>query len=179
MARLFYFTMGFHENFALRRLASHGVDSRDSILVATLKPAIPGVKDAFESLRLYASKSGVRRIELLEVPLDPVGGLASSAFFILDRLHRYVSLGYRLIVADLTGGSRPLIVASMIALIMASESADIDLWLQSDTGGSWESRMPPGIISLIKRGLSREKEALLVFLAEKPGASVEELTERL
>ena len=174
MPRLFYLTLGFHENFAIRRLSVNGASTEDFVLAVTLSPAVSGVVKAFDSLRLYASRLGISSVELFEVPGEDV---AMAIGLLVDRLTSLVARGYDPVVADLTGGSRFLTAASLISLTLISDLARVDVYLQSDTGAAWESRIPPGIMGLLREGLSREKERIVEAIRGKPGITPDEIAE--
>ncbi len=168
-------TLGFHENFALRRLTSNGATRGDGILVATLKPLHGGAKSAYQALSVFASRMGVGDIGVVEVDPEDLG---KASYVIAKAIVESIEgKGYEAIIADLTGGPRFIVVASLISLMILSRRFTVDVYVQSDTGGEWEHKIPGKIIeAMISLPLS-DKLRLLKAIVAHPGSTPSELSD--
>jgi len=97
--RSFVFTLGFHEDFAIRRLASKAARRGEPILVLTAKPAVGAVQKAFNSLREFCLRVGLEEPRLAELDLSDGARALVEARTLIGQLPG-------LIVADVSGGSR-------------------------------------------------------------------------
>ncbi|MCE4611617.1 MAG: CRISPR-associated CARF protein Csa3 [Desulfurococcales archaeon] len=177
MGRLFAFTLGFTESYALRRLSKQGAGRDDYVLVFTVEPVVGGVKEAFNALKTFALKMGVDNVELELLPPADLGAAVSKA---LRRLKTFAHAGYRPVYIDVTGGSRYIVTAVTIASIMLREF-ERRLYVASDTGEDWDSSVD---LTSFERtycsSLKKEYEDILLYLARiGRGASVREIAEVL
>ncbi|MEB3780367.1 MAG: CRISPR-associated CARF protein Csa3 [Desulfurococcales archaeon] len=175
--RLFLLTLGFHENFALRRLTGHGATRGDGVLAVTLKPLHGGAKSAFQALSMFASRMGVEDISVLEVEPEDLGSASYVIAGALIKASR--EKGYNSIIADLTGGPRFIVVSTLISLIVVSHRLNVDIYVQSDTGGEWEHRIPGKVIEALMAVPSSDKLKLLKAIVAKPGSTPSELSYNL
>ena len=65
--RSFVFMLGFHEDFAIRRLASKAAQRGEPILVLTAKPAVGAVQKAYSLLRELCRRVGLEEPSLAEL----------------------------------------------------------------------------------------------------------------
>lgn len=168
--RVFVFSLGFHEDFALRRLHSHGASGGDRIVAVTLDPVVGGVARAFESIRTMASRLGLAEPVLLRVP---GGDLARAVAMVAGA----VRSGGGYVVADVTGGPRFAGLAVLLGVVFSG--VDGEVWVQSEAGGGWEARVPLGVLRLLRQPLSPEKRRLLEFFAANPGCRPEDAAAEL
>jgi len=171
--RIFLITLGFHENFAIRRLTASGAGPGDRLLVITLSPMVAGAKNAFESLSAFSRRLGVSEVRLVEV--DP-SSLEESVEKIIEAVDE---VGGREIVVDASGGSRVLVLASLLAVTFLSGRYRVSYYIQSDTGGGWEVKVTDQQLRRLRPTISKEKERILLMVVESPGLTAEELSERL
>ncbi len=76
--RLFVFTLGFHEDFAIRRLTSSAAGRSDAIICVTIKPIASATHRAYGNLVSFAQVNGVNVLGLLDIdPGDPASAIAS------------------------------------------------------------------------------------------------------
>lgn len=170
MARLYIITMGFHENFALRRLGQASRDDR--VVVVTVKPAAKTVIRAYESLKVMASKMGVSVEGLVEIDPGDVEGAVSQILSLASRAGDGV-------VIDASGGSRSLVAITLMAALILSRSFRVDYYIQSDVDAEWEVRITHSHLRLVTRPLTREKKAILEAVVNRPGRPPEELARDL
>jgi CRISPR-associated protein Csa3 len=167
--RSFVFTLGFHEDFAIRRLASKAARRGEPILVLTAKPAVGAVQKAFNSLREFCLRVGLEEPRLAELDLSDGARALVEARALIGQLPG-------LIVADVSGGSRMVVVVAILALLALGR--EYELYVASETGAGFELHVPAGVSRALSR-LSEEKRAILAELSRSPGATAEELARRL
>ncbi len=160
MPRLFAFTLGYHENFAIRRLMEHHASNRDLMLGFTLKPAAGATLNAWENLRAFASRLGVEARGLIE--LDCMN-MAEASATVKSRIE---SLEGR-IIADLTGGARCVVIAVLLGLL--ASSAEGEAWIQIEGGEGGEDRIPLKILRVLREGVSEAKRRILAVIKDNPG----------
>ncbi|GBF09752.1 transcriptional regulator [Aeropyrum pernix] len=167
--RVFAFTLGFHENFAIRTLSSYSADAADSIVAFTYKPVSGAVKTAFHNLASIAARIGVGDHRL--VGLDPGDGLAGMAASMLRHVGDYVKLGaYTRVVFDVTGGPKMLSLSAFIAAMLLSGIRSVEITVQSETAQEYFEKVSGTPFAMFRVSLGREKAAILRYVAEKPGS---------
>ena len=170
MGRLFVFTLGYHENFAIRRLMEHHASRGDSVLGFTLMPAAGAAERAWESLKAFASRLGLEPHGLVELDCS---NLAEASLIVAARVKGLG--GY--VVADLTGGPRCVVIAVFIGLI--ASGAKGEAWIQVEGGGGGEDRIPLTILRVLREGVSEARRRMLCAVARDPGIRPAELAEEL
>ena len=78
-SRVFVITLGYHEDHAIRLLTVCSVSKDDEVIALTAKPVVPAVRRAFDSLRTYLLRLGLKEPKLVEVPTDVIEGLSTIA----------------------------------------------------------------------------------------------------
>jgi CRISPR-associated protein Csa3 len=167
--RSFVFTLGFHEDFAIRRLTSKAAQKGEPILVFTAKPAVGAVQKAYNSLREFCRRVGLEEPSLTELDLSDGPRALVEARNLMGQLPG-------LLVVDVSGGVRALVVVTMLALLALGR--DYELYAASETGTGFELHLPAGVAKALSR-LSEEKRLILAELAKSPGLTVEGLAKRL
>jgi len=167
--RSFVFTLGFHEDFILRRLTKKAARPDERILVVTASPVAGGVLSAFESLREQCRRLGFCEPELLTLDLSDEAG---ALLRLISRLRGLEEP----IVADLSGGMRVVVVLTLLALLLSGRR--FELYVLPEGGEGAELHIPAGVARALA-GLSREKLEILREIAARPGASVEYVAKRL
>ncbi len=170
MGRLFVFTLGFHENFAVRRMVSHSAGRGDSFVCFTLKPAAGATLDAYRSLRTFASRLGVEPGDLVELDCNDLAGSST-------RVRGIVEGHGGPVVADLTGGPRCIILAVFLGLLVSG--VDGEAWVQVEGGEGGEDRIPLKVVGALREGVSGVKREILRLAARTPGIRPEEVAEEL
>ena len=70
LMRSFVFSLGFHEDFILRRLNSKSVQPGEPIIVFTGEPVIGAVETAFSSLYAYCKRLGLSNPVMYSIPVS-------------------------------------------------------------------------------------------------------------
>ena len=177
MDRLFVFTLGFHEDFAIRRLTVAGASRGDGFLCVTLKPAAGATLRAYNNLLNFASVSGVRALGLLEVD---AGSPAQAVASIVSRVFEVSGGSVRSVVFDVSGGSRGVTTPAIFAAILLSIAGfNVDVYVSSEGGEVWEARFPSSFLKVFTLNLGGQAIEILRLLAESQGLQVSEIAERL
>jgi len=126
--RLFVFTLGFHEDFAIRRLTSSAAGRGDGVLCVTIRPVAGATFRAYSNLVSFAQVNGVRVLGLLDVdPGDPASAIAS----IISRVSSVN--GVRSVVFDVSGGSRGVAIPAVFSAILLSIAGyNVDIYVSSE-----------------------------------------------
>jgi CRISPR-associated protein Csa3 len=173
--RLFVFTLGFHEDFAIRRLTSSAAGRSDAVLCATIRPVASATFRAYNNLVSFASVSGVRVLRLLDVdPGDPASAVASIMSEVLN------VGGVKNVIFDVSGGSRGVTTPAVLAaLLLPSLGYNVDIYVSSDGGDVWEARIPSSFLRLLTLNVSQQKLEMLRVLRENQGLTAEEIAAKL
>ncbi len=171
MPRLFVFSIGYHENFAMRRLMSHHASRGDGILGFTMKPAAGAALGAWGSLRTFALRLGMTDHGLHELSCL---NLAESSATVRSMVE---DAGYGAVVADLTGGPRCVVVSVLLGLLASGSEGEV--WVQMEGGEGGEDRIPLSILRVLRRGVSEAMRRMLSTIKESPGMRPQELAEEL
>jgi len=110
----FIFTLGFHEDFILRRLASERAQPGNRIVVMAAKPLTGASRGAFQNLTAYCVRTGLSEPELVEIAPGDFTTMLQAASETIDRLEEPL-------IADLSGGMRILVVVVYTAIITSGK----------------------------------------------------------
>ncbi|MEM1681097.1 MAG: CRISPR-associated CARF protein Csa3 [Sulfolobales archaeon] len=163
--RSFIFTLGFHEDHVIRRLHIHNALPEDFIVLFTVSPISPSVRRAFEGVRSYTLRTGLREPKLVEVPMNSPDGI----FTVVNSLRDVP----RPLVVDVSGGMRFLGLFILISLLFMAE--DVDIYLQPEGGEVQEIYIPKELFEFMRRPLSNNELEILNVVSEHPGITIEEL----
>ena len=154
---LYVFTLGFHADHVIKRLAR----ARDvgGVLIVTATPVPKAVVDAFKNVVAFCEKASLPVPQLLEV--DVVDG-GSAALRVLERLR-----GWSYIVADLGGGMRPLVTSTLIALLLACRWARVELIVTGEREDAPELRIPLNAVYMMLTGIGQEKLRILEEVSKR------------
>ena len=97
--RSFVFSLGFHEDFVIRRLSDLAARRGEGVVLFTGSPVAPGTRRAFTSLVDYCTRVGLDAPRLVELPLSDAPRAVSTAVRVVSSLPEPI-------VADLGGGMR-------------------------------------------------------------------------
>ncbi|MCE4624511.1 MAG: CRISPR-associated CARF protein Csa3 [Desulfurococcales archaeon] len=172
--RLFIATLGFHENFIIRLLNSRAARGGDGLLLVTVKPAAGAVLTAYNNTLAFSARLGVKVYPLLELdPADVAESLHTLVHTITDLAREQ---DYREIIMDITGGSRIVALQAVLAALILRGMSQIELIVQSDTGGDWEAKITGSILDALACGVG-DKIKVLTYLLANPGASTHQIAE--
>ncbi|MCC6057871.1 MAG: CRISPR-associated CARF protein Csa3 [Desulfurococcaceae archaeon] len=152
---LYVFTLGFHADHVIKRLAR----ARDvgGVIVVTATPVVKAVSDAFKNIVAFCDKASFPYPQLLDVDVSDGG---SAALKVLEKLR-----GWSYIVADLGGGMRPLVTVTLIALLLAGKWAQVDLVVTGEREDAVELRVPLNTVYMLLTGIGQEKLRILEELS--------------
>jgi len=167
--RSFVFTLGFHEDYILRRLREKAAQPGEPITIFTAEPVVSGVSRAYESLASFCSSLGLDRPRLVPLNMAAPAYSLTQARSVIQRLPRPI-------VVDLGGGFRSLVLLVFVALLTGCE--DFELHVSVETGEEHGLYMPRGVVRALKR-LSPEKREILAYIGRSPGITAELLARRL
>jgi len=169
---LLLFTLGFHADHVLRRLMMVGNEDVERILIVTAKPVVRAVRQAFHEIASLCDRMYLPTPQLLELPIDDPG--TSVAFLyreIKDRSH---------IVADLSGGMRPVVVVTLLALLLATGRSYVELYVSGEREDAPVARIPLNIFNyVLTKNMSEEKLEILDIVWKVPGLSKHDLAQYL
>lgn len=143
----------------------HNALPEDFTVLFTASPLVTAVVRAFEGVRGYALRTGLREPRLVEVPLDPPDGV-----FVIREVLRELP---RPLVVDISGGMRVLGVLLTMTLLLMGE--DVDIYLQPEGGSTPEVHIPRDLFEFMRRPLSDAEYDVLRAVCNSPGITVEEL----
>ena len=166
----YVFTLGFHEDFAERRLYVTKANRKDVIVLFTCKPAVGAVLRAYEGLKLRITSLGLKTPKLVEINCENPAEAISEARKIIRQLPEPI-------IADLSGGMRIAVILVYTALLM--ENKVFELKMQSESEPAIHMEIPYPILKLIKNPLSKEKQQIILETMRNPGITVKELAEKL
>ncbi len=166
--RSYVFTLGFHEDYIERRLHQTSAKPDDVVVLFTGKPAIGGVKRAFESLRARSLSIGLPEPKLIELEYEEPSKALYQAKQVINALPEPI-------IADLSGGMRVIVIIVYTALLL--EGKHFELYMQPEGSMHMHLHIPRGIIHCIRNPLSKEKMEILKIIMENPGITVKELAQ--
>ena len=169
--RVFVLILGFHEDHAIRVLTEFGAIKEDNILVFTAKPAVPAVRRAFEGLRSYALRAGLKEPKIVEVPQNFYEGIS----VILEALEEFnIETEH---VFELSGGMRYLLIYLLLALILSRRKGWIVIYPEG--GEEKEIVIPKQVLELTVNPPGKAELNVLKQAISAPGTSVEEISLQL
>ena len=180
MKKLFIFTLGFEEKFAMRMITAHGLDQGDKLLFIT-GPMVEKTKRTIDFIKGFIEKYflGQVQMEIMEIKsLESFIGIVSKIYSKITNEEK----NYDRIIVNLSGGMRILVLATYTAIILATLNRKIleKTKIELETEDLSVKLTIPNILikvqELIK--LSKEKLEILKCLIERE-KTVKELAEEL
>jgi len=166
--RLFTATLGFNETYLVNTLHKYGASRGDGVLIVTLNPVVGGVRKALGNLNGIAQVMGFTMHGVVNVERDsPADSIAGIIEKITETVEGY---GYKRVIADLTGGLRIAIVATLTALLLLPGNIGVEVRVQDETGGEGDLRLDIEMLRAALKGLG-EKGRVLAYIASNPGAT--------
>ncbi|MEM4972057.1 MAG: CRISPR-associated CARF protein Csa3, partial [Sulfolobales archaeon] len=162
----YIFTLGFHEDFILRRLLSEKAQPGNRIVVFTVKPAAGATKTAYQNLATYCIRMGLSSPELVELSIGDAEDMISSVLDILETLEEPI-------IADLTGGMRILVIAIYTALIASKKRFRVYVATEGEQRA--QITIESTHIEAITKELTEEKRKILETIVRNPGITPPQL----
>ncbi len=171
MRKLFIFTLGFEEKFAIRMITAHGLDEGDKLLMIT-GPLVEKTQRTISFIRDFLNKyfSGKVAMEVFE--LKDISDFPNLVDRLYDKLRDEV-LKFDEIIVNLSGGMRVIVLATYTALTLLllsiKDIGKIHVELETEDSSARIS-IPIHLAKLLKlRGsLSHEKVQVLKLISCKP-----------
>lgn len=167
--RAFIFTLGFHEDFILRKLRKRGALPDEPIVVFTAEPINSGVYNAYSSLRAYCAHMGLSEPRLVTLNLRDIASSLIKARHVINNLPKPI-------IVDIAGGFRSLGILVFIALLVSTDDFELDVSIE--TGGEEALHIPRKIIKALRK-ISPEKTKILREIYRSPGIRIEDLSRRM
>jgi CRISPR-associated protein Csa3 len=178
MGRLFVFTLGFTESFALRRFNALSAGHGDGFICLTARPVVSGVVNAYQTLVAYAGRLGVSPLGLFDIDMSDA---PSAVYSIIDVVVRALrSSGFDVVVFDVSGGMRLLVASATLSAIMLSRFVSVIFYVGGEGGEYVEFKLDSrdfNVVSLPQ--VSGEDLKILGLLVENEGLGVEGIAGRL
>ena len=168
---LLVFTLGFHADHVIRRLFKSTSDV-EAVHVVTARPVVSAVKHAYSEIVAIIDRMKLPPPKLIDVDVSSPG----ASIYTLYKQWK----SYSHIVADLSGGMRPVVVITLIALTLATLHSHVELYVSGEREDAVEARIPLNILPYaLTKSLSQEKAAILRTLLKTPGLTPHDLAQLL
>jgi len=162
--RVFIFTLGFHEDHAIRLLTSSGASIDDKVVILTESPLITATKKAIEGLKAFTTKAGIGEPLVVKVPPSVNEGI-STILKVFSYDAEYV-LG-------LLGGTEYLIVFTLIALVLSGRNAKI--YVYPEGSNTPEILIDKYVLTTLRRLPTEAELKVLNEIVKAPGITDEEI----
>jgi len=168
----YIFTLGFHEDFIIRRLMSSKTSKGERIIVFTVSPVSGASEKAFKNLEAFCATTGLSRPELVEIKV--------SGREFIEIVYDIISVLKDLeepIIADLSGGMRILVIATYIGVEMSRKRSIV--YVAQESGQGEEYKIDIEEMRILSKEYSEEKMRILKEIAENPGTTIREIAEKI
>jgi len=162
--RVFVFTLGFHEDYAIRLLTSSSASFDDKVVILTGSPLITATKKAIEGLKTFTTRIGIGEPLVVEVPPSVNEGI-STILKVFSYDAEYV-LG-------LSGGTGYLIVFTLIALVLSGRNAKI--YIHPEGSNVPEILIDKYVLTTLRRLPTEAELRVLNEIVKTPGITDEEI----
>ena len=166
----YIFTLGFHEDFILRRLVSEKAQHGSRVVIFTVKPITGATKTAYQNLVTYCTRMGLSSPELVELSIGEAEDIILSALDTIQTLEEPI-------IADLTGGMRILVIAVYTALIASKKR--FRAYIATEGEQKAEIKIESTHIGAITKELPEEKKKILETIVINPGITPAQLAKNL
>ncbi len=169
---LLVFTLGFHADHVIRRLVRIDPSTVEAINIVTARPVVKAVKQAYTEIVTIVDRTRLPPPKLIDIPIEN----PATATYLLYRLWK----DYRHIVADLSGGMRPVVTITLLTLTLLTQRSYIELYVSGEREDAAEARIPLNVVNYaITKTLSHEKIEILQTLLKTPGLTQHHLAQIL
>ncbi len=163
----FIFTLGFHEDYILRRLALEKAQPGSRIVVITTKPVVKTTTIAFQNLAAYCTRVGLPEPQLVEITPASFPEMLLAISEIIDSLEEPL-------IADLSGGMRILVITIYTAIITSKKKYKIYIVPETQET-STQIEIESIHIEALTKELPEEKIKILETIARNPGITIAQL----
>ena len=162
----YLFTIGIHEDFAIRRLVSTRASKEDLVLALVKSPMTGGNRRAIMGLNAVMSKMGLKDVIVKEVRVE--GGL----FDVVDEVGEVLREVKDPLIVDVSGGeSKMLVLGVVIALAVNGRVGKVYVEEEDEEGFHIED------LRTAVEGITGEMMRVLKVVTERPGIRHEEIAE--
>ena len=166
--KTYLFTIGLHEDFAIRRLMATNVTKEDVVVALIKSPISNGNKRAINALNAVLSKMGLREAIVKEVEVS------GELFHVIERVINVINCFKDPLVVDVSGSeSRVLAVAVILALVITKRAGKVYVEEEDE-----EYYFSVEEARTAVEGLSKELLVMLHYIVKEPGIRHEEIAER-
>jgi CRISPR locus-related DNA-binding protein len=166
----FVVTLGFHADHAIRRLAMH---RPATVTVVTASPLVKAVEKAYKDIVAFTDRAFLPHPELVELP---VGDPARSVEILVEKLW-----DRNPILADLSGGMRPVVVLALTALLLLAVKGNrIEVHVMGESQEAPEAILDMETLATIVRGsMSPTRRRIAELLTAKGQTTPSEIASEL
>lgn len=165
--KTYLFTLGLHEDFAIRRLVSTNASKDDDIVILIKSPISAGIKRALNALNAVTLKMGLKDPVVREVEIS------ESIFQVVRKIGEILNGLKDPLVVDVSGGeSKALMLGVILSLVIYKRIGRIYVEEDEDFYFSVEE------FRTAVEGIGSETEVVLNNVVEAPGIKLEELAEK-
>ncbi len=167
--RTFIITLGYHEDYILRRIHENHATPNDTIIILAPQNPQPLTQTAIENLKAYTKK--------LQLPPPQITKInTEDTALALTQLTQTIAKQTPPIIIDLTGGPKTLAILTLLATIITRKPATIHI--QPTPENPAPTHIPQEIIELTHNPLTHEKQRILQTIIENPGITIQELAQQ-
>jgi CRISPR-associated protein Csa3 len=169
----YIFTLGYHEDYIIRRLHMNKADASDKIYVVTVKPLTGTSLKAFDNLEAYCMRLGLQKPVLVEIDVRSEG---REFLDLLDELIDVVLYAEEPLVIDVSGGMRILGLTLYTAALVTGKRAVLYI---SPENEPIEYRIDLEEIKTLATELTEEKKQVIEAVLRNPGTTIPEIAKEL
>jgi CRISPR locus-related DNA-binding protein len=166
----FVVTLGFHADHAIRRLA---ILRPATVTVVTASPLVKAVEKAYKDIVAFTDRTSLPHPELVELP---VGDPGRAVEILVERLW-----DRNPIVADLSGGMRPVVVLALTALLLLAVKGNrVEVHVTGESGEAPEAVLDmETLVAIVKGSMSPTRRRIVELLATRGQATPSEIASEL
>ena len=170
MKKLFVFTLGFEEKFAIRMITSHGLDRGDKLLFIT-GPIVEKTARTLNFIKNFIEKYFPEQIDIEIIEISNFTSFMDLVNKIYTKLSQEVDK-YNSIIINLSGGMRLIILATyttILLLLILNKKLKEKVTIELETEDSSAKLTIPNILAELVNlhSLSKEKIMILKCLIHK------------
>ncbi|AWR95239.1 CRISPR-associated CARF protein Csa3 [Acidianus brierleyi] len=163
--KTYLFSLGFHEDFMIRRLHNTFADKSDNILLVAPKPIAGASLRAYQGIQSYCSKLFLKEPNLLEIEL-------TDFFDIVKNISTEILQYPEPFIVDVSGGMRLIGFAIVVSTLAVNKKAKFFITQEGDNFEIFFENLE--LKSLISN-ISKEKMAILLNIYRNQGITIDEL----
>ena len=159
--RIVISTLGFSTDPVFKLLAAIPIDKHTRIYLIAPHPPSPGTKRAYNTVKTHLGDR-VGGVELVTIPNNPWEALATLATIMREEGEYIVSP---------SGGMRYLV--TLVTIATAAFRPNAEVIVISESGEIEDTRLGPGLMEFLMKGLSATEELILRTVSKGPMTEAE------